>query len=249
MENQKKDSLFKPFLGVSILWSLVVLYFLIDDQFLYNGYSPMPLNEIGDFLAGSFSPLAFAWLAYGYWMQNKELKYNRLSLESQIYELKRSIEISEKNLNLQERTLKEKNEEAKRKSKPKLIIFETDHMENIGGNNILRVPMKNIGAKITNIKIFTTFHIKGLLTSIDIWDNNQEKTIELKLSSYTSHRNYNFKGEHLFEFEKIEFEYTDSRGIRVKIYLNIYAYFKESKIKFTANFYEINDELFTDELG
>ena len=33
-----------------------------------------PLNNIGDFLAGVFGPIAFGWLIIGYLMQNKELK-------------------------------------------------------------------------------------------------------------------------------------------------------------------------------
>lgn len=70
----KKDWRFWVFLVLSILWSIRVFWLLIEDQY-FSGFSgSMPLNEVGDFLAGSFSPLAFAWLAYGYWMQNRELK-------------------------------------------------------------------------------------------------------------------------------------------------------------------------------
>ena len=29
------------------------------------------LNELGDFLAGFFTPLAFGWLVYGYLLQSK----------------------------------------------------------------------------------------------------------------------------------------------------------------------------------
>tara|TARA_R110000744_G_scaffold266361_1_gene380384 strand:+ start:2095 stop:2958 length:864 start_codon:yes stop_codon:yes gene_type:complete len=34
----------------------------------------MGLNEVGDFLAGVFGPIAFGWLVIGYLMQNRELK-------------------------------------------------------------------------------------------------------------------------------------------------------------------------------
>lgn len=81
MEDKKKDFHFWIFLFVSVIWSIRVFWLLIEDQYSSSFNSQMPLNEVGDFLAGSFSPLAFAWLAYGYWMQNKELKINRISLE------------------------------------------------------------------------------------------------------------------------------------------------------------------------
>ncbi|WP_144173559.1 hypothetical protein [Pseudomonas sp. Kh13] len=34
----------------------------------------MPLNEVGDFLAGAFGPVAFLWLVLGFLMQSEELK-------------------------------------------------------------------------------------------------------------------------------------------------------------------------------
>jgi hypothetical protein len=98
MDDKKKDWLFRVFLTISLVWTAGVSWLLFKDQVLYNGYSPMPLNEIGDFLAGSFSPLAFFWLAYGYFMQNKELSLNRKILQQQITEFKKSVSISEKNL-------------------------------------------------------------------------------------------------------------------------------------------------------
>ena len=38
------------------------------------------LNELGDFLAGFFTPLAFFWLVYGYLLQSKELRLQREEL-------------------------------------------------------------------------------------------------------------------------------------------------------------------------
>ena len=38
------------------------------------------LNELGDFLAGVFTPLAFGWLVYGYLLQSKELRLQREEL-------------------------------------------------------------------------------------------------------------------------------------------------------------------------
>ena len=38
------------------------------------------LNELGDFLAGFFTPLAFGWLVYGYLLQSRELRLQRQEL-------------------------------------------------------------------------------------------------------------------------------------------------------------------------
>ncbi|MGX1496194.1 hypothetical protein ACSSV1_001215 [Labrenzia sp. MBR-25] len=41
----------------------------------------MTLNEVGDFLAGSFAPLAFIWLAFAVVLQSLELSLQRRELE------------------------------------------------------------------------------------------------------------------------------------------------------------------------
>ena len=52
----------------------------------------MPLNEVGDFLAGIFGPLAIFWLVLGFFQQGIELRQNTKALELQAEELKHSVE-------------------------------------------------------------------------------------------------------------------------------------------------------------
>lgn len=51
----------------------------------------LDLNELGDFLAGVFGPLAILWLVLGYFQQGEELKQNTEALHLQADELKRSV--------------------------------------------------------------------------------------------------------------------------------------------------------------
>jgi hypothetical protein len=50
----------------------------------------MPLNEVGDFLAGAFGPVAFLWLVLGFLQQGDELRMSTKALELQGDELKLS---------------------------------------------------------------------------------------------------------------------------------------------------------------
>ncbi|BBU44954.1 hypothetical protein PPTS312_28690 [Pseudomonas putida] len=52
----------------------------------------MPLNEVGDFLAGAFGPVAFLWLVLGFLQQGDELRLSTKALEDQAGELKRSVQ-------------------------------------------------------------------------------------------------------------------------------------------------------------
>ncbi len=63
---------------LSILYIAAILFFRGNDawQLLRAGN----LNELGDFLAGFFTPLAFGWLVCGYLLQSKELRLQREEL-------------------------------------------------------------------------------------------------------------------------------------------------------------------------
>lgn len=49
-------------------------------------------NELGDFLAGAFSPVAFLWLVLGFFQQQKELQQNTDALKLQAQELQNSVD-------------------------------------------------------------------------------------------------------------------------------------------------------------
>lgn len=52
----------------------------------------LSLNNLGDFLAGVFAPLAFLWLVAGYFLQSKEIGQNTKALEQQEKALKLQAE-------------------------------------------------------------------------------------------------------------------------------------------------------------
>lgn len=52
------------------------------------------IGEIGDFLAGIFSPIAFLWLILGYIQQGHELKQNTTAISQQKDEYVKSIKLS-----------------------------------------------------------------------------------------------------------------------------------------------------------
>ncbi|WP_339856625.1 hypothetical protein [Roseovarius nubinhibens] len=77
-------------IGTSIY--LVVLAVGIPIGFLceFLNWRPFSLNELGDFLAGAFGPLAIFWLVLGFFQQSRELKNNVHALERQSKELEKA---------------------------------------------------------------------------------------------------------------------------------------------------------------
>jgi hypothetical protein len=68
----------------------VFLVWLVQDK--VASLRSLPLNEVGDFLAGAFGPLAVLWLVLGYFQQGEELRQNTEALRLQAEELRRSVE-------------------------------------------------------------------------------------------------------------------------------------------------------------
>ena len=70
---------FWPGIIVTVLYLGVIIFPRHDDTWalLCKG----ELNQLGDFLAGLFTPVAFGWLIYGYFLQRKEFRLQREELE------------------------------------------------------------------------------------------------------------------------------------------------------------------------
>ena len=105
-DSHQKDShqygaIFLAAILISVIYLLFCVYVLFGRDLTA---AEMPLNEIGDALAGAFAPLAFGWLVLGFYQQAKELRLNS-------QELKNSVD----QFSSQSESMKETNELEKRK--------------------------------------------------------------------------------------------------------------------------------------
>ncbi len=82
---------FWAIIGLSVLYIAFILFLRGSDawRLLTTG----DLNELGDFLAGFFTPLAFGWLIYGYLLQYSELSLQRKELELTREQLAKQTEL------------------------------------------------------------------------------------------------------------------------------------------------------------
>jgi hypothetical protein len=87
-----------PALGITLTANyFLFIYLQFHDRFFQ--LKEIPLNEIGDFFAGIFGPIAFLWLVIGYLMQNKELKNQINEFQSNTELQKKFIEINTEHFN------------------------------------------------------------------------------------------------------------------------------------------------------
>lgn len=76
-------------LFLSTLWTIGVCVLLYLKR---STLTELPLNNWGDFFAGSVAPLAFFWLVLGYVQQGEELRLNTEALKAQQEELRRQVQ-------------------------------------------------------------------------------------------------------------------------------------------------------------
>lgn len=81
-----------------------IIYLWIFSPTLFEVISPttklesLKPNELGDFLAGLFAPLAFLWLVLGFLIQASELRLSRRDLHEQI-EVQKAVKHEQKRAN------------------------------------------------------------------------------------------------------------------------------------------------------
>ena len=80
-----------PLIGLALSALYVaglVVYLVVQGQ----NPADLRLNELGDFLGGVSSPLAFLWLVLGFFQQSREIRLSGRALELQATEMRRSVD-------------------------------------------------------------------------------------------------------------------------------------------------------------
>lgn len=96
---------FKNNFLITIGWILSLIWLMIVVSLLHSHALPSNLNEIGDFVAGMASPLAFLWVVIGYYqsqealrLQAKELSQSSEALVHQVNEMRVATKLQKEQL-------------------------------------------------------------------------------------------------------------------------------------------------------
>jgi len=69
-------------MAASIIWLLLLMLYIFQ-QINWQQFLQLPLDQVGSFLGGAFSPLAFLWLVIGFFIQQGEIFDNTQNIEAQ----------------------------------------------------------------------------------------------------------------------------------------------------------------------
>lgn len=167
--------------GVWLFGLLVYICLNLDGLF---GLEP---NELGDFAAGAFAPLAFLWLVLGFFQQGEELRYSGKALWLQGEELRNSVEqqrelvnVTREQLQFESTVLKQQQDELNRNSQP---ILELREGGNVGWDNNTRLHdfiIYNHGKRCTALKVMISGTIQAESTMLD---TGHDRVIKLSFPS------------------------------------------------------------------
>lgn len=159
-DQNQEDS--KPIYKKWEFWfvTLYLIFILIYTAlFIVTEDKPVMLtsNELGDFLAGCFAPLAFLFLYLGYRQQGVELKQNTQALMLQAKELKNSVEQQKQLVEVTQAEL-----ELIQKKDDRQIKLETINAQPFFHINDLKVSIeKNSNSELDKYYLLIDFNLKN----------------------------------------------------------------------------------------
>ncbi|WP_099601338.1 hypothetical protein [Pseudomonas sp. 2995-1] len=148
----------------------------------------MALNEVGDFLAGAFGPVAILWLVLGFFQQGMELRQGTEALLLQARELQSSVEqqkelvaVTKDQVNAELESALEAKAQRIRSISPFLVPSGAGGMHS-GDEHEIGFIIKNLGAPISHIVIKFEGVMEGMNKSIDALDKGGFVEFKYKFS-------------------------------------------------------------------
>ena len=173
----------------SLAYGLLTYFFL---QSRLTQLHTLPINEVGDFFAGIFGPLAILWLVLGFFQQGIEVRLNTKALELQAEELKNSVEqqrelveVTRKQLEADIETIRYERQKEINAARPKFISSGTGGVHRGDGKSTFSCSITNIGNMATEVKIVPSIKLrKFTLTNVPSWPRDIPKPLEWEYESW-----------------------------------------------------------------
>lgn len=169
-------------IGTTAAYSLVIAL-LVGDR--VGQLNTMPLNELGDFLAGVFGPLAIFWLILGFLQQGKELQQSTRALELQAHELNNSVQqqrelvaVSREQMKAELESLRFERQRQLDMAKPHFISLAIGASHSGAGKSAFTVKISNTGATATNVTIEAAGGIDLKPNNFPTWQTNVTQIIK-----------------------------------------------------------------------
>ncbi|MBS8271150.1 hypothetical protein C6W88_10135 [Halomonas litopenaei] len=142
-------------IAVTFCYSSIIVFLRWGDLYLLK---TMPLNEVGDFLAGVFGPLMLFWLIVGYIQQQKEFRQNTEVLRLQADELKKSVEqhrqmvaVTREQVEAEIKALAIEESRMRRESQPSFSITQAYRKSISSGRKTFVIKVENNGRPASNV--------------------------------------------------------------------------------------------------
>lgn len=126
-----------------------LLIIVLAVAFKVEDFQELKLNELGDFLAGVFGPVAFLWLVLGFLQQGRELKLSTDALRLQADELRASVEQQTMMVESQKATL----DNHERSLDPLLVLQSIPGTHDENGEHHFQFKVVNKGAYCEDVEI------------------------------------------------------------------------------------------------
>jgi hypothetical protein len=236
-----EKKMFSSKYGLLIGITLSAIYTVIAVGFLWlnlNSKAALELNEVGDYLAGAFSPLAFLWLVVGYFMQSKELnftreelKLTRLAYEANLDEVKKSVQLTKDafdfNKKIQIRNYKESHEINQPKViKARLSYHSSKHdpeYVNIEDFYQINLYFYNQGKEAKNVSIVSELQKVCLIKQTEIKEGDNNFLLDYLDMKNTLHDNNFIITNEDQLLDTIRFSYFDAINREQKFKFEIYC--------------------------
>lgn len=177
-------SRFLSFLGIFCTsFYIIGLWSLFGGRF--DEIVLMSPNNIGDFLAGVFGPIAILWLILGFFQQGIELRQNTRALELQAEELSNSVEqqrnlvdVSRKQMEAELETIRFEREKQIAAARPRFVFHGVGGTFS-GGKGKYSSTVKNLGNIATDVSFSFKPEIQSYtLTRIFSWSHGEDRRLE-----------------------------------------------------------------------
>ncbi|POR67860.1 hypothetical protein [Pseudomonas syringae] len=161
---------------------LLLIWWLVGDRI--ETLRTMSLNEVGDFLAGAFGPLAVLWLVLGFFQQGIELRQSSQALHLQAEELRNSVEAQRDLVSVNREKVSAdlaSAAEAKRQRAALIQLFFVATGSggmHAGDLHDLRFSFKNLGAPVSRVMFGFKGDLKAATKSLESLDKGESANFE-----------------------------------------------------------------------